>query len=60
MLSPAGKGCVGAVSRYSSCGTGRSSIGTIGSPVSRSNRKRWPSARIAATALRVRPSIPVS
>ena len=61
MLSaPTGNGCVGEVKLNGSCVTARSSTGWIGSPVSRSSRKKYPSARSAASAFRGWPSTSAS
>src|SRR6266545_1198595 len=54
-LTPTGYGCVGDVFTVLSWGTGRSSIGMMGSPVSRSKTKKYVSVRRAAIAFLFRP-----
>ncbi len=61
-LGLVGNGCVGLVRSFgaSDCGTGRSSIGQIGSPVSRLNTNRKACLVGCAMALMVRPFICMS
>ena len=54
--SPRGNGCVAAVACRGSCGTARSSMPTIGSPVSRSRMYAQPVLPTSTIALRARPS----
>ena len=58
---PAGKGCVGdsvSPATLPSCGTGRSSIGTSGSPVARSKMKTRPILVFCSNAGTICPSLP--